>query len=534
MVCCCEEVSMRALRPLLLAATLAAAAPAAAQDLTLGLAADPSPDPHFLFLDTNVAFARHIHGALTAMGTGADVLPDLAASWRLIDDTTWEFTLRPGAAFADGTPVTAEDFAWSVNRIRTLPNNPGPYTPNVASITAIETPAPDRIILRTNVPNPILGSQLSNVIVLSKRAAEGASMADFAGGRAAVGAGPYRIDSFARGDRIVLTRNPAWNGTQWGGRPHWNRITMRQLTNDGARTAALLSGDVDFIEFVAPADIARLRGDARFAIHTGPSSRTIYFLLDVGREVSPKVTDAQGRPLQPNPLRDIRVRQAMGHAINREAITGRLMEGLASPTVQVAAPGILGRVDGLAYDAFDPDRGRRLLAEAGYPEGFNLAVSCPNNRFVNDERICQAVAQMLARIGIRASVEAMPMAVYFGQLSNPAGSAFSMGMMGLSQGNGEATSLNVSFHTMDRAAGRGGFNFGRFSNAEVDRLVVTALTTMDRDQREVRMQAAVRAVMAERPVLPIHDQMVVTASRAHLVFTTALNEHTLAMRILPR
>lgn len=529
---------MTRLRPALLAAALALAAPAAAQDLTVGLAADPSPDPHFLFLDTNVAFARHIHGALTAMSTGADVLPDLAASWRLIDDLTWEFTLRPGAAFADGTPVTASDFAFSVNRIRTLPNNPGPYTPNVASITAIETPAPDRVIVRTNVPNPILGSQLSNVIVVSQRAAEGATMADFAGGRAAAGAGPYRLETFARGDRIVLTRNPHYNGTQWatpgGERPHWNRITMRQLTNDSARSAALLSGDVDFIEFVAPSDVARIRGDARFALHTGPSSRTIYFLLDVSRDVSPKVTDAQGRPLNPNPLRDMRVRQAMGHAINREAITGRLMEGLASPTVQVAAPGILGRVPDLPYDAFDPDRARRLLTEAGYPDGFSIAVSCPNNRFVNDERICQAVAQMLSRIGIRASVDAMPMSVYFGQLSNPAGSAFSMGMMGLSQGNGEATSLNVSFHTMDRAAGRGGFNFGRFSNADVDRMVAEALSTMDRASREARMQAAVRRVMAERPVLPIHDQMVVTASRSTLTFTTALNEHTVAMRILPR
>lgn len=524
---------IRAAAPLL-AVALALASPANAQEVTIGLAADPSPDPHYLFLDTNVAFARHIHGALTAMSTGADVLPDLAQSWRLIDDTTWEFSLRPDAAFADGSPVTAEDFVWSVNRIRTLPNSPGPYTPNVASITAIETPAPDRIIIRTNVANPILGSQLSNVIVLSRRAAEGASMADFAGGRAALGAGPYRIETFARGDRIVLVRNPSYTGRQWGERPHWNRITMRQLTNDSARSAALLSGDVDFIEFVAPADVARLRADTRFALHVGPSSRTIYFLLDVGREVSPKVTDAQGRPLSPNPLRDIRVRQAMGHAINREAITGRLMEGLASPTVQVAAPGILGRVEGLAFDAFDPERGRRLLAEAGYPEGFNLAVTCPNNRFINDERICQAVAQMLSRIGIRTSVEAMPMSVYFGQLSNPAGSAFSMAMMGLSQGNGEATSLNVSFHTMDRAAGRGGFNFGRFSNPEVDRLVVTALSTMDRTEREQRMQDAIRRVMAERPVIPIHDQMVVTASRASLVFTTALNEHTLAMRILPK
>jgi len=502
---------------------------AAAANLTIGLAAEPSADPHYLFLDTNVAFSRHVYGALTAVDAASRPQPDLAQSWRLLDDRTWEFTLRPGIVFHDGTPLSAEDVVFSVARIRALPS-PGPYTPNLATISVVEAAAPDRVIIRTDRPNPLIPQQLANVMVVSRAAAANAASGDFVPGRAAVGTGPYRLTTLTRGDRLVLDRSDSY----WGERPEWDRVTMRVLTNDTSRVAALLSGEVDFIEFVPPADVPRIRADPRFALHTGPSARIIYFLLDTWRDESPGITDAAGGRMRTNPLRDPRVRRALSLAVNREALVARVMDGLAAADNQLAPAGVLGRDPGIPMDPFDPDAARRLLAEAGFPNGFGLTIACPNNRFVNDERVCQAVGQMFSRIGMRTTVETQPMAVYFGRIARPAGSEFSAGMMGLGLGGfGEAVSLNLSLHTPDPATGRGSFNFGRYSDPELDREIEAAMATMDTAMREVRMQAAMRRAMAAQPVIPLHAQMVVSASRRSLAYQTSLNEHTLATRIRP-
>ena len=508
-------------------ASLLPAAPAMAGNLTIGLAAEPSADPHFLFLDTNVAFSRHVYGALTAVDATSRPHPDLAQSWRLLDDQTWEFTLRPGVLFSDGTPFSAEDVVFSVARVRALPS-PGPYTPNLATITAVEAAAPDRVIIRTDRPNPLIPQQLANVMVVSRTAAAGASSGDFVPGRAALGTGPYRLTTLNRGDRLVLDRSD----TYWGPRPEWDRVTMRVLTNDASRVAALLSGEVDFIEFVPPADVPRIRADPRMALHTGPSARIIYFLLDTWRDESPGITDAAGAKMRTNPLRDARVRHALSLAVNREALVARVMDGLATADNQLAPAGVLGRDPAVPMDPYDPEAARQLLAEAGYPNGFGLTIACPNNRFVNDERVCQAVGQMFTRIGVRTSVETQPMAVYFGRISRPAGSEFSAGMMGLGLGGfGEAVSLNLSLHTPDPSTARGGFNFGRYSDPALDREIEAAMATMDTPAREARMQAAMRHAMAAWPVIPLHTQMVVSASRRGLAYETSLNEHTLASRI---
>ena len=512
----------------MLAASLAAAPPLPAAELRIGSAADPSIDPHFLYLDTNVAFSRHVYGALTAVDTRSRPVPDLAESWRTPEEQVWEFRLRPGVRFHDGTPLSAEDVLFSIERVRAIPNNPGPYTPNLNTVTAVEAPSPDRILVRTDRPNPHIPQQFANLMVVSRRAAAGATTADFAAGRAAIGTGPYRLASYVRGDRVVLDRAEGY----WGERPEWSRVTLRILTSDASRVAALLAGDVDVIEFVPPADVPRLRGDPRVRLHTGPSARVIYFVLDLGRDSVPGITDLEGRALPTNPLRDPRVRQAISLAVNRDAMVARVMDGLAYPAAQLAPTGVLGRDPGLLPDPFDPAAARRLLAEAGYPQGFALTIACPNNRFVNDDKVCQAMGQMLTRAGLRAHVETMPMSVYFPRISAATGPEFPMGMMGLGLGGfGEAVSLNLALHSMDRARGRGQFNFGRFGDPAIDAAIEAAVSTLDAAERERRMQAAMRLAMAQRPVIPVHDQMVIAATRPGLVFETGLNEHTLAMRI---
>lgn len=520
---------MRSVFSLAIAALLATCTLVRAADLSIGLAADPSMDPHFLYLDTNVAFSRHIYGALTSVDAQSRPQPDIAQSWRLLNDTTWAFELRRGVTFSDGSPLSAADVVFSATRARTLAS-PGPYTPNLATIRAIEADGPGRVLVRTDRPNPFIPQQLANIMVMSEAAAKDAGTGDFASGKAAIGTGPYKLMSYTRGDRVILERSERY----WGERPVWDRVTMRVLANDASRVAALLASEVDFIEFVPPADVPRLRTDPRFVLHTGPSARVIYFVLDTSRDDSPGVSGPAGQKLTANPLRDPRVRQALSLAVDRSALVSRVMDGLAVADNQLAPPGVLGRDTGIVPAPFDPAASRRLLTEAGYPDGFQLTIACPNNRFVNDERVCQAVGQMFTRVGLRAQVDTMPMAVYFGRLSKGAGSEFSAGMMGLGLGGfGEAVSLNLSLHTPDPSTSRGGFNFGRFSDPTLDAMIERAMATMDPAARDAAMQAAMRRAMDATPVIPLYDQMVVSASRKGLAYETSLNEHTLAMRIRP-
>jgi len=508
----------------LLAATALWISIAHAADLRIGVAADvTSMDPHFLNLAPNVNIAWHVFDALTHVDENARLVPGLAASWRAVDPMTWEFKLRRGVRFHDGSELTAEDVAFSIDRTRAVPN--GQMRPFTQRIVAKEIPDPYTIRLKTSAPYAMVPYDLNSVFIVSKKATGSARSEDFDSGKAMVGTGPFRFVRFARGDRVELARNDAY----WGGAAAWDRVTFRIVPTDPARLAGLLSGDLDLIEQVPTADLPRVRGDARLATAQKVSWRTIFFHLDQ-REPVRGIADKVGKPLPRNPFRDPRVRHALSLAIDRKAIAERLMDGAALPASNLVSPPVLGYAADLKPDAYDPEAAKRLLAEAGYPDGFAVTLSAPNNRYVNDEQIAQAVAQMLARVGVRVRVETMPINVY---LPRGAKGEFAFAMLGWGSFSGDLA-LRSLVATPDPKKGFGAFNWSGYSNPRIDALLERAFATVDDKGREALAQDAMRAAMRDHAVVPLHHQVTTWAMKKSLSYAPRTDEFTFAHHVRPR
>ncbi len=508
----------------------ATAAPVSAADLTVGARFDPSIDPHYLYLSTNMAYAQHIFEPLVARDVNSQPIPGLAESWRPIDDQTWEFKLRRGVKFHDGQEFTAEDVLFTVKRVPSIPNNPSPYTGALRSVVATEAPDPYTVIFRTDRPNPILPSQFTIMSIVSHKAAAGAMPADFASGKAAIGTGPYRFVRSVRGERLELERVAGHHGPA----PAWDKVTFRFIPNPATRVAALLAGDVDMIDYVPTADLPRLRSDARASLFTRASDRVIYFAPNVGAETLPGLTTKAGQPLDRNPLRDVRVRQALSLAINRPALIEQVMEGFAAPATQLVPEGFFGFDPGIPAPAFDVARARALLAEAGWPEGFGMTVACTTDRYVNDAAICQAAGQMWARIGLTMKVEAYPSNVFFGR-ARAGQSEFPIVLVGWgSSSTGDSSgALTGLLHSVDAGRGYGAYNFGAYASRDVDQRIEQATTTMDPTARLTLMQGAMRAAIEDGAIIPLHTQMTAVATRKGLVYAPRADEWTMAMQARP-
>ncbi len=513
---------------LLAAASVALLAGAAqGQDIGIALQTDAtSMDPHVAPTFTTSALHQHVFDTLVTVDPRLATGPDLAVSWRTIDETTWEFDLRPGVTFSDGTPFTADDVAFSIARVQSVRHGAGTYAPYARPIKAVTVLGPHRVRLETSTPYPQLLLDVSRLRMVSATAARDATTADFNQGRAAIGTGPYRLLRWTPGERLEFTRNPAY----WGQAAAWANVTFRPIANDAARLAALLSGTVDLIDKVPMNDVARLRGDDRIAIFQHDGNRTMFLVPDTAREVTPFVTDRQGQPLDPNPLRDARVRQALSLAINRQALTERAMEGLATPANQAAPEGMFGWTPNLPATTYDPAAARRLLAEAGYPQGFRLTLHCSSGRYVNDRQTCLAAAQMLTRIGIEAQAEAEPQTVFMTRMT-----AFNASLLlnGWGSYGDNLIVLRQALHSVDPSRGYGGFNRGRYANAEVDRLIETAAATFDDRQREALQQQAMETAMRDGALVPLYTAAWIWAARRGIAFTPGFDEGTLAMRAAP-
>ncbi len=512
-----------------LAAGLAfAGLPALAANLTIGLGTDvTSIDPHYHNLTPNNNVASHLYGYLVERDEKSRPVPGLATEWKAIDPLTWEFRLRRGVKFHDGSEFTAADVVASIERVPKVPKSPSPFTAYTKQIVKIDVVDPYTLRFRTAVPYPLMPSDMTQVAIVSKAHAN-ASTEDFNSGKAAVGTGPYKLARYAKGERVELVRNDAW----WGGRTPWERVTLRILPQDAPRVAALLSGDVQVIENVPTADVARLRGNKQLAIYKAVSDRLIYLHLDSDRDASPFVTDKAGAPMAKNPLRDARVRKALSKMINRPAIVDRVMEGEAVMAGQLVPDFLFGATKNLAVEKHDPDGARRLLAEAGYPDGFGLTIHAPNNRYINDEQIAQAVAQMLTRGGVATKVVAMPSSTYFTQATDL---RFSFMLVGWSTGTGEASSsLKALLMTYNREKGFGTANRGRYSNSKVDALTEDALQTVDDVKREAYLQRATEIAINDTGIIPLHFQVNLWATRDGIGYQPRLDEQTLAHRMKPR
>jgi peptide/nickel transport system substrate-binding protein len=484
------------MRRFLLAAccALLALAPAAARaQRTLTIAAQSAPtamDPHFHRSNSNNAVLRHVFDPLVDFDTAGRIVPRLAESWRAVDDLTWEFRLRENLRFHDGTPLEPEDIAFSFARLPQVPNSPGSFASAVRTVASVTAVDPRTVRIATREPTPFLDAELTgraDPVAAPARGRDDRRLQQ----RARHGRHrrlPPRL--LRAGDRLEVAANPDF----WGGRPPWDRVRMRFVSNPGARAAALLAGDVDLIDGVATQDVARLSADPRLAVFGVESNGTAYLFPDAARERAPFVSDRQGRPLDRNPLRDRRVRQALSLAINREGIVERLLAGQGRPAEQFAPPAVVGRAPGMPPLPLDPARARRLLAEAGYPEGFRLTIHGPNGWFPGDAEVLQAIAQGFTRIGVETAVETLPTATFFTRATNRDFALF----MTTYASNVAALTLQQVVATRNPAAAMGPFNRQHYSNPAVDGPLTEALRTMDKERRDALTAEAMRAAIGGR------------------------------------
>lgn len=509
--------------------TISDATPGTAQTLRMAVGAQvTSLDPHYHNISPNNAFAATIFSSLLEMDPNSRPVAALAESWRPVGEDVWELKLREGVRFHDGTPFTADDVAFTFQRIPLVANSPGSFRTYTHSVIGVEVVDPLMLRLHTNGPDPNLPANLSQVPMLSRAIHAGATTEDFNSGRVAIGTGPYRIVGGRSVDRIELLRNDSY----WGGAEPWQRIEYRMVTNAAARTASLLAGDVDFIDQVPTADLQRLRGESDIHLSEIDSLRLMYFHFDHMRDgPSPFITDNNGRPLLRNPLRDVRVRQALAHAIDRRAIVERVMEGNATAINQFMPPGSFGHVPDLPPPPADPQTARRLLAEAGYPDGFRITLHGSNDRYPNDARIVQAVAQMWSRVGVRTAVDVQPFSSFVTRASRQEFSSFLVSW-GSSTGEPSAGMRSV-LATYSRELGTGSVNRGRYANPQFDAILTHATRELDSDKREGLLQDAMRLAMRDQAIIPMHVQRNVWAMRNGFNHTPRTDERTRPQDVRP-
>ncbi len=492
---------------------LALAAPAQAQTLRWAAQNDIlTLDPHSQNHATTIAILMHAYEGLTRYSATYQVEPALATKWTYISPTQVRFDLRKGVKFHDGSPFTADDVIFSFNRIKQPQGTLQIYVTGITDIKKVDDHTVDFMLAG---PNPILLRNIIDFRIMSKAWAEKnkslnvqdykAKEESFAS-RHVMGTGPYRIVSWQPEQRIMMARNEAW----WD-KPTGNvmQVVYTPIKAESTRVAALLSGDVDMLTDIPTQDVARLRSDKALKVVEGPEVRTIFLAPDMGSSEL-KYSSVKGK----NPFKDKRVRQALSMAIDREAIRRSTMSGLSIPAGLMVAPGVNGYTKELDTPVkADAAAARKLLTEAGYPDGFEVRLNCPNNRYVNDEKICQAITAMWAKIGVKAQLVTENMATYSQKFQNFDTSIFMLGW-GVATYDAQYT---IQALARTRTAGAdGNFNFSRLSDPTVDRLSDAMKVETDVAKRNALIKEALVRIKDEVFFIPLHHQVRPWAMRANV------------------
>jgi peptide/nickel transport system substrate-binding protein len=515
------------------ALALALAAGASAQTLTIGVRGGPdSIDPHFTATGTHAESLKHIFDTLTWSGDGLEVEPRLAESWKVLNPTTWEFKLRRGVKFHDGSDFTAEDVKFSIERIPVVAG-PNPTTIYVRRVKAVKIVDSHTVHIETDGPAPILPYDFIRLFIVSHKAAAGLTKENaneaFNSGKAAIGTGPYKYVSWQPKGDLVLDRND----TYWGPKEPWARHVRKEVPNDAARVAQLKAGQLDLITRVPATDVASLKRDPKIEVSTIGTVYVFNVELDM-RDTPPagQITAKDGSALSKNPLQDRRVREAIDLAIDRKTIAEISMDGLGIPVNQLVTPSIFGYNKSLPARRYDVAAAKKLLADAGYPNGFRIRFAFTQDRLPGDTQVGTSIAQMLAAVGIDAAASAQPAAVFFPARTR---GEFSMSMSGWGTLTGEAHyTLSSIAHSNDPAAKMGAFNVLGYKNITMDKLLQDAAVELDDAKRRSFLEQANALVLEDRPRLPIVSVGSAWAMQKGKVRIKArVDEDTLAMNIKP-
>jgi peptide/nickel transport system substrate-binding protein len=516
------------------AAALTIASGAFAQTLNVGLGSEPtSIDPHYHNLGPNNQIAQHFFSRLIEQDHKQTHMPGLATSWKPINDTTWEFKLRQGVKFSDGSDFNADDVLFSMHRAGNHPNaraSFGLYTKG-KTFKKIDD---FTVHVTTEKPYPLMPNDLSNIGIVSSNEKDKWE-AEYNNGNSAHGTGPFNLVRWVKGEVLEMERNENY----WGEKPHWKKIVIKPIKSAPSRLAALLAGDVDFIDNVPTVDVAKLKKNPGVQLSQGVSNRVIYLHMDQYRDNPQYVKDADGNPVTKNPLKDARVRKAMSMAISRDLIVERVMEGIAIPAGQLLPEGFFGLSSKLKVEKYDPEGAKKLLAEAGYPNGFQVTLHGPNDRYINDAKIVEAVAQMLTRVGIKTTPDTMPKSVFFTRAKNkgPSGPPeFNFLLVGWGSSTGESSSpLRSLLATYDKSKGWGSANRGLHSNPKMDAVLDKALAMVDDTKRAALLAEATEIAIGEdQGIIPLHYQVNTWAAKKGLVYKARSDERTVTYDVRPQ
>src|ERR1700674_1110940 len=495
----------------LVAALLVVAVPADAKSLRWASRGDIlTLDPHAQDENLTNMVADQIYEALVARDRQMKILPALALSWTNPQPTQWRFKLRPNVKFHDGTAFTADDVVFTIERALAPTSNFKSYLASVTGAKIVDDATVDILL---SSPNAALIQNLAGVRIMSRAWAEKNKVTqpqnfkdkeETFSARNTNGTGPYMLKLREADVKTVLVENPNWWGKREG---NVTEATYLPIKADATRVAALLSGEVDFVLDPPPQDVPRLKGNAALKVVEGSEVRTIFLGLDQSRDEL-LYSNVKGK----NPFKDVRVRQAMSMAIDVEAIKSRIMRGLSVPTALMLPPQIDGYAKELDKRApVDREKAKKLLAEAGYPSGFEVQLDCPNNRYINDEQICQAVSAMLAQIGVTARLNAMPRAPFFAKLDKRDTSFY---LMGWTPPTYDALNvLQVHAHTPG-SGGDGDYNRGGYSNPKLDGIIDQIKVELDHTKRNALIAEALAIVNADVGYVPLHQQIIPWAMRA--------------------
>ncbi len=465
----------------------------------------------------------NIYSNLVQLDPEAHIVPDLATSWRSVDDLTWEFKLRTNVKCQDGGTLDANTVKAALARLPTVPNSDGLTAGKMRPVRSVQVIDPATIRLVTSTPYPALLNALPEVHIPCGVSAD-ATTAGFDSGHLAVGSGPYHVVRWRRGQELELERFDGY----YGPKSAFAHVTLRELPNDASRIASLQAGDVQVADYIPPLDVKRLSANPQLEVFRTASNRTLFLGFDTLRAQTPFALDSKGVPLPKNPFQDERVRHAIALGISEEIIVKRVMEGLAEPATQGVAAHIEGADLSLKPTPYRPDEAKKLLAEAGYPNGFRITLHCSNDRYVNDAAICQAAGTMLSRIGVQVSVDAQPSNVFFPRLLKR---DYSFYMLGWGSNAGDAISfLRDVMETRDAVKGTGSWNMG-LSMPDVDAMIDAASPNMDPKARTALMVSAMRALVVRQAYVPLHTQLVIAATRKPVTYVPQASESSLAFAV---